>query len=430
MRRLVPLAAAGLVLLGAVPAPAAPTNTHILAGRAGATWLVTQLDNNHYNGFAGPDWGLTIDGLLALRATGVNPGTASAVRDEVAAHAGEFITPPFAPDTTDAGSASKLLVAAVSTASDPAHFGGVDLRTTVVSLVRPSGIHAGRVSDAFSDDGDPANDFTSDQSNTFDQALAVVGLARSGGVPQNVVDFLIKQQCATGGFRLDPDVGAFPDPETPSPSCDEATSPVLDPDSTAMAVQALLVAAEHGATGASTAAAKGAQWLAGVQRADGSFGGSGPTAGIFNSNSTGLAGEALAAAGNAAAANSAADWLVAIQRTAAPDAGAIAYNPETFAAGPPEDFARDQWIRGTAQAVLALAQVPLGKIGDVAPPTPAPVTTPTPAATPSPSGSAAPGSGGGLPITGTSTVTMVGVAAGLVVLGTVLVLLGRRRRTT
>ena len=56
-----------------------------------------------------------------------------------------------------------------------------------------------------------------------------------GGVPQDTVTFLVRQQCAAGGFRLYPDTA-----NGPSPSCDEQPGATLDVDSTAMAVQALL----------------------------------------------------------------------------------------------------------------------------------------------------------------------------------------------
>lgn len=81
----------------------------------------------------------------------------------------------------------------------------------------------------------------------------------------------------------------------PSPSCDDQEGALLDTDSTAMAVLALLATADAGVPGAATAGEKGADWLVRPQRDDGSFGGSGPTAGL-NTNSTGLAAQALAAA--------------------------------------------------------------------------------------------------------------------------------------
>src|SRR5699024_7280600 len=177
-----------------------------------------------------------------------------------------------------------------------------------------------------------------------------------------------------------------------APTCDEAESPVLDPDSTGMAVQALLAAGEEGIEGATEAAELGADWLEEIQREDGSFGGSGPTVGS-NTNSTGLAAQALAATGRQEAADVAAEWILDHQVTsssgaASDEAGAIAYNTDArdtaISDGIP-DMQKDQWRRATAQALLGLAQVPLGTIGITEgtpthpPPDPPPPTTRPPA---------------------------------------------------
>ncbi len=213
-----------------------------------------------------------------------------------------------------------------------------------------------------------------DPSNTFDQSFAVLGLARSGGAPQETVNFLVRQQCTAGGFRLYPDADG-----APSPSCDTQANATLDVDSTAMAVQALLAT---DAAGADEAAQRGAD-LAG-----------GPATLRRVVRRVG--------AGQAEAAR-AAESLAALQLTtanggaAAADAGAIAYASdaltEAVADGIADTF-RDQWRRATAQALLGLAQVPLSRIGlDVPPsgePTPSVTVPPTPTASSSPTGSPSP----------------------------------------
>ena len=75
--------------------------------------------------------------------------------------------------------------------------------------------------------------------------------------------------------------GGFP-LQFDQPSC------VSDPDTTSLAVQALAAA------GDGAAAAAGIRWLVGDQRADGSFGGGSSSTGP-NANSTGLVGQALRA---------------------------------------------------------------------------------------------------------------------------------------
>lgn len=421
-----------------------PSNPHADAARDAARWLSGEFVDGALPGFAGPDWGLTVDGLFALRATGTEPEATAQVADALARHVRSYNSfDDFGvPDVRIAGATAKLLVAAVSVGADPTDFGGYDLRQEVLDLVAgpTAGAEEGRVRDRG----------TADNSNTFGQSLAVIGLVRSGGVPQPVVDFLIRQQCGSGGFRLSPDLFG-----TPSSTCDESSNPVLDPDSTAMAVQALTAVAKDGTPSAEDAARKGADWLESIQHADGSFGGSGPTA-EANTNSTGLAAAALIAAGRLEAAEHAARYVASMQLTAtgaaSAERGAIAYNgaarDDANAAGI-GTAQRDQWRRATAQALLALAKVPLGQLGDGkgVEPTPTPTNswpTPTaavpPSVTPSAGVSASTATGGGPPpsttgsfgggslaSTGVSVLPILLVGMGLVGVGYGLHRAARRR---
>ncbi|WP_422749825.1 cell wall anchor protein [Micromonospora sp. WMMD1219] len=367
---------------------AAPAPAHVTAARDAAAWLAGEFTDGTLPGpFTPEDWGLTIDGLVALSATGVDAPTRQAATAQAAKHVRSYNSYDDwgIEGFTDGGATAKLLYAASAAGADPTDFGGYDLRAETLSLIAgaDAGHQRGRITSRTTADSGP------DASNTFDQSFAVLGLARSGDLPQDTVDFLLRQQCAAGGFRLYPDTA-----DGPSSSCDEQPGTTLDVDSTAMAVQALLAAAEDGATGAGDAARKGADWLVAQQHADGSFGGSGPTTGA-NSNSTGLAGQALAAAGRDDDAARAAKALAALQLTAgdggaaSADAGAIAYNTDGLTAataGGITDTDRDQWRRATAQALLGLAQVPLGRIGLGTPPT----STPTPTGTASPTAPATP----------------------------------------
>ncbi|MCP2334568.1 LPXTG cell wall anchor domain-containing protein [Actinoalloteichus caeruleus] len=373
---------------GALDAP--PPNPHRGQAVAAGRWLAEELVDGRMPGFVGADWGLTIDALLALAATNADPAAVEEAADAVAANIRSYNSHDDwgVPGVRVAGATAKILVAAVAADRDPTDFGGHDMRRETLDLIAgpDAGVQEGRLKDQG----------TADQSNTFGQSLGVIGLARSGGVPQSAVDFLIRQQCSSGGFRLSPELFG-----TPSASCDSSPDAVLDPDSTAMAVQALLAADEAGAEHAGAAAARGAGWLASVQRDDGSFGGSGPTAGS-NTNSSGLAGQALAAAGLRDAADEAADYVAELQLTegnagaASADRGAIAYNPGSFASAVADgvtDMARDQWRRATAQAVLALAKVPLGESGKEEPGPPPPSTSqPTTPSAPETSHTPPPGS--------------------------------------
>lgn len=282
---LVASTAATLAAIAALPLTvvAAPAPADAAAAREAASWLAGEVTDGALPGpFGGPDWGLTIDAVIALSATGVAASTRQTATAQVAAHVRTYNSYDDwgIEGFTDGGATAKLLYAAAAAGADPTDFGGFDLRAEALSLVAgaDAGHQRGRITSRTTADSGP------DASNTFDQSFTVLGLARSGDVPQDTVDFLVRQQCAAGGFRLYPDTG-----DGPSPSCDEQADATLDVDSTAMAVQALLAAADEGAAGAADAADRGVTWLVAQQHSDGSFGGSGPTTGA-NSNSTGLAG--------------------------------------------------------------------------------------------------------------------------------------------
>jgi hypothetical protein len=409
------------------PAHATP-NPHAAEATSAGQWLAGQLVDGGAPGFAGTDWGLTIDVLIALEATGADPTAAVTVADALAANVDAYATGgDFAPDLRFGGATAKLLYAAAVAGRDPTSFGGHDLRARTLELVAgpAAGAQHGWLKNR------DATGLT-DGGNMFDQSLAVLGLARSGGVPQPIVDFLIGQQCPAGAFRLFP-----PADGAPCAAADPAGQ-VMDPDTTGMAVQALFAAEAAGAAGARAAADQGVAWLLAAQRASGAFHGSSFTD-FPNTNSTGLAGQALGAAGEIAAADRAADWVAGRQLTAASAgaaaayAGAIGYTPDAVADavanGIPE-FGLDQWRRATAQAVLALAKIPLAEVGITEPPPPGPTPTPSAAASPTPPVSSPPagGTGGELPVTGVP-VGAVWVAGGLAVAaGAALLLSARHRR--
>jgi LPXTG-motif cell wall-anchored protein len=257
----------------------------------------------------------------------------------------------------------------------------------------------------------------------------VLTLARAGSAPPTAVSFLAGSACSNGGFPLQFD----------------ASPCVSDPDTTALAVQALAAA------GDGAAATAGIRWLVGDQRPDGSFGGGGSSTGP-NTNSTGLAGQALRAAGSTAAAGRAAAYIRGLQSgCATPPAqhGAIALDGTGFVAA--------KATRATPQALLGLSGPGLLTLDGsgtepaapelacaAPPPSSAPATpTPTRSATAPPPSTAAPTSqaaapvatpstspaafGGTLPNTGASPLPVVWIGLGLLAGGIVLVFLGRRR---
>src|SRR3954452_15748496 len=270
------IAATGIATTGSTASAASPPPPSAAAGAA-LSWIERELTNNGGrlpSSFdpTTPDWGLTIDAVLALNGGGRGTGAAAtAATTALAAHINDYITgAPFGDPGTFAGPVGKSLVAATLQGADVHAFGGVDLEAKSRAAMLASGVHAGR----FSDQGSNFGDF----SNEFGQALNVLGLSHTAvGVPAPAVEFLLAQQCPNGSFRLDFD--------TPPVTRGCTTDAAADSDATAFSLQALLslsptppiLAAEQ----------KAADWLASIQDATDGFGGTGPTAAV-NASTTGL----------------------------------------------------------------------------------------------------------------------------------------------
>jgi Prenyltransferase and squalene oxidase repeat len=298
------------------------------------------------------DWGLTIDAILALNAggRGAEPA-ATAATATVAAHINDYISGASSGDNPDSlygGSIGKSLLAATVQGADIHNFGGVDLEALSRDVIQTGGVQAGRFSNFDSAFGD--------FSNGFGQALNTLALSQTpDGVPTEAIDFLLAQQCPAGGFRLNYGDPAFPPITRGCESDDEA-----DTDATAFAVDALLVLDPAPSTLAAIHDA--ASWLVGLQDpTTGGFGGTGPTSAV-NTNTTGLAAQALNAAGFTEEAAAARAYVGSLQldaahtsgTPAAGEEGAIARDQGAFDDGLAIGLGdRDSWRRATTQAVLA-----------------------------------------------------------------------------
>ena len=318
-------------------APSALPATSTDPALVGAGFLERQLaaGGHHFfvtfDGIDYPDYGVTLDAVLALDAAGAGQTEAAAATEYVADNVMDYISSTqFDPTGLYAGATAKSLLVAVAQGVDPKAFGGVDLVSTLKGLEQPNGRFADK------------SDF-GDNSNLIGQSFAVMALRRAGQTTSPAsVEIIRDNQCSDGGFSLG--FGAEP--------C------VSDPDVTAFAVQALLAA--RGAGDAD--AGEGLDYLAGIQGADGGVGGAGPTA-AHNANSTGLAGQAFLAGGRTAQARAAQGYLRALQYGCTYPAGfrgGIAYDRAAFtAAAAPGAVVQDQDRRATSQALLALAGTPL-----------------------------------------------------------------------
>ena len=321
----VTLSITSALALASVAAPAlATTSAKPSRGQAAAGWLARQMTGRShfvtvYKGVSYPNQGETIDAIFAFAAT----GTASdyAARATTWLEKASVLSGYIGNGTTAsyAGATAKVALAAEVRGLNPASFGKVDLLSRLAALLTKSG----RYSDHSS---------YGDYSNAFSQALAILAVSRKGKAPVKAVNFLVRTECTNGGFPL----------YFAQKTC------VSDPDATGMDVQALLAA------GRKLAAQRGLRWLAKTQRANGGFASSASAA--PNANSTGLAGEALAAGKWARRARLARNFLLGLQvgcSGKASERGAIAYDETGFSASTAPD-ATAQGVLGVADAGLAV----------------------------------------------------------------------------
>ena len=293
-----------------------------------------------------PDWGLTADVALARISTGdADSDRTRSIASSLLEALGSYSTwddiGPEYPGVRLAGPLAKVLLVAASAGLDTSDVDGVDLANELAGLMQVTGEQAGRYSDR--------NEYGPDTSNGFGQAYAMLAASLLGGAPPESIGFLLAQQCPSGGFRLvyDGNAGCETDDES-------------DPDATALAIQVLLVLDRTDAVEAALGRATGQ--LISIQEADGSFAGA-PPADVPNANTTGLAAQALRAAGQQEAADRAGAWVagqlqlgISAQGTpAAGDIGGIAYDPARRSAALANGLgsSRDQWRRSTPQGLLA-----------------------------------------------------------------------------
>lgn len=347
------LALGGLAVLPSAPASAAEPDTTPVAHGAG--WLSDQLTDGlvHNTQYDFDDYGLSIDVGLALAEVGGHGAAVDAISTALAAN----ITAYVGDNTTEsyAGALGKAAVFARLTGAPVGSYGGVDLVTRLENRVGTAGATAGRIADASA---------FGDYANPIGQAFAVRALDEaSSPLAESATEFLIDQQCADGGFRA-----VFADAAASDQTCDGDPAAESSVDVTALAV--LQLEGQSDDTDVQAVIDDALAWLVSVQRADGSFLGSGDTA-VPNANSTGLAGWALGDNARASAAYGAAVWLRQHQAddfgpctTGLTGAtGTIAYDDAALAEGRSAGIVtetEDQFRRATAQALPALQWAPAG----------------------------------------------------------------------
>lgn len=354
---------------------------------AAAAWLAGQLDEGTYRNplAGGPDYGLMIDAVFAMTAAGRGELAAPIidVLDDggAIAYASYVSFLPGEDRDRVSGAVAKLLVVAEVAGRDPHDFGGLDLVAETRAAVIAEGPEAGRLTDR-------GPNIAFNNSNTFGQTLAVIGLVGADAHHGDVVRALLRQQCAPGYFRI----FFTTNPDGSPATCDEAAAMGAAPpdgDATGFALQALVAARAHGTGGLDAPIDAAVGWLVANQDSGGGWGGGVSTA-APNTNSTGLIVQALAGAhADRSAITRGEAYLVAAQvrgdgGVLATEEGAIAYTPaDRQSARTTGITARDTWIRATAQASLGLSQIDFAGLVDTTTSPPPTATTPTTSAPPS-----------------------------------------------
>ena len=363
-------------VLAAPPATAEPSTALRAAQAAGGTdstpstiaaeWMAGELTNGLITTPSGPDFGLTIDTGMALSTVPGQGATVTAITNALEPRIADYVG-----DGTKesyAGALAKAASFARTAKKNPTSYGGVNLitrleeRTADVPADPTKEPQAAAVAGRIFDKSEFGN-----YANVVGQAYAVRALSLARSAEAGAArDFLLKQQCASGYFRLD-----FDKANVPNQTCTEGVAgSEADPDATSLAVINLIESGDN-TQAVKDALAKAGAWLAARQRNSGAIRGAGGTAQI-NTNSTALGGYAMGLLKNRDAALKAASWVRKNQpvdkykcRTAlTKDTGAVAYRKDRVKAsstsGIPAE-ARGEWRRATAQAILGLQFAPASK---------------------------------------------------------------------
>lgn len=354
MKRLILLAVAALAALPALASAAAPDDAIL---RAAAFIKSVQRPDGSY----AESPGQTMDAIIAVRAAGYDPA-----RDTVGGKSPVDYLVANAASVTSPASAAKAALAAKALGLDPRNVGGTNLIQRA-----QDGYNAG--TGAYAD-------------NAFSQSIAVLGLACTGNQPgAKAADNLKAAAVQGGGWGFG---GA------------------ADPDTTAIAIQALLAA---GLPKTDPAIAAGFAWLQANQGNDGGWGYD-PSA--SNTSSTAFAVQALLALGenpeSPAYTKNGVNPIQYLLSQQQPDGSFAGYDPA---------FAANQVLPALAGRTFCNApETPITRQRPAATPTPAPSPTAPPAATPSPTPRP--------PASGNSAAPVEAPVAALALAGIVLALAG------
>ncbi len=328
--------------LAMVPSAAQAEQSVPAQNAGGALQRYLTAHANHFTNSGFTDYGLTLDAIIAMDASGVGDTQSARSTSYVANRIGEYIGTGT---ESYAGAIAKALLVSLSQGRTPkGYLGGVNL----VSRLKARQTSAGQFKDK-----SQYGDF----SNTIGQSFALIALRKAGqSLGTKAVPFLANSQCPNGGFRLDLSVN------------DCLNDAKADPDATSFAVQGLLAAPQTSPVKSRISRAIG--YLKTQQGSDGGVKGGAATE-TENANSTGLAVLAFDTTGNRDQATKGRLYLRSLSYTCdfpADMRGAIAYDKPRFATADGQGNSAeltDQDLRSTAQATLGFAPVPLYKVTNV-----------------------------------------------------------------
>lgn len=349
--RLGALVATSALTVGGLAAIAPPSTAANPPTDAASSWLVQQTKNgllqSGYEDSSGnfvlyDDQGLTIDAVESLVEAGEQPAAVQSMTDAVEGQAATYAN-------YGSGSVAKLLVLADAAGRNPQTFGGGHLVDQLEGQINANG----SMQNAYG--------------AVISEALAGRALTRVGSAKAPLVtSYLLHQQCPDGFFRES--YGGSGGSAGDDCVAGVSTGSI---DATALTVIEMRNVSDPAVQ---QALGRARTWLAGQQRADGSFAGVG---GVSSANTTGLAARAM---GVSPASTRAEDWIQGLQAKSTDGAalssevGAIAPDDASFADGRTyglDERSRTTWTRATAQALAALS-IP----APPAAPAPAPATTP------------------------------------------------------
>jgi hypothetical protein len=258
LRAFVAATVIGLSLGGVLVANAgAAASPNLQSAQRGAQWLANQIKANHgfVKSFGAADVTSTAYAVMGMRAAGVDKPASNLAINYLKTKIGTQIQ---LSGKDSAGALAEYIMAAVSNATDPRHFGGTaphnNLVNRLLATQRTTGADAGLFGAQ-----DPSFDGAFRQGLAL-AALKAVNTPRTDAHVVAGINWLTRQQCANGlwtSYRSNP--------ATPCPPANATNFTGPDTNSTGMAVQGLV------AYGSKPKAFTTQQSLKQVQSSDGGF---------------------------------------------------------------------------------------------------------------------------------------------------------------